>query len=235
MYGTRIVLAAAGATMTLGSAASAAPILGQVDTFEDGSTAGWSAGGPHPAPPANVATGGPAGADDNYLQLTAVGGSVPGGRLSAFNSAQWAGDYLAAGITAIAMDLRNDGPDDVVLRLLLAGPFGPTGPENVAVTADAATLPAGSGWVSVTFSLLPSDLEVLLGTAAGALTQASELRLFHNPDPFFGGPPQSSPPVVAVVGVDNVTAVPEPGSLLLLGVATAWGAARRRRADRADA
>ena len=50
---------------------------GQVDTFEGGTTQGWVVGDPsHPAPPTNIATGGPAGAGDNYLQLTAVGGGA---------------------------------------------------------------------------------------------------------------------------------------------------------------
>ena len=92
------------------SAVSAMPILGQVDSFEDGLTAGWSVGpgepvgAQHPAPPQNVATGGPGAAGDNYLQLTALGAPGPGSRLSAFNMDYWAGDYLSAGITALSMD-----------------------------------------------------------------------------------------------------------------------------------
>jgi hypothetical protein len=220
-------------TLTVGLAATAtpAPILGQVDTFAAG-TAGWSVGEQHPSPP-SVVTGGPGGAADSYLQLRSIGGAGAGSRLSAFNEAQWAGDYLAANIAAISMDVRNDGPQDVVLRLLLAGPFGAMGPQNVVVTSDARSLAAGSGWTAVTFSLRPSDLVVLLGSANGALSQATELRLFHNPAPFFAGPPESgSPPVVATVGIDNITAraaVPEPGSALLLGLGAAWCVTRRRR------
>lgn len=207
----------------------ASPIIGQIDTFEDGGLGGWAVGPGHPAPPANEPDGGPGGAGDNYMRLTSLGGVAAGSRLSAFNMAQWAGDYLAAGITSIEMDLRNDGPDDVVIRLLLAGPFGPFGPDNAVATLDSVALPAGSGWVHAVFSLLPADLNVLLGTADGALSQAQELRLFHNPAPVFAGPPGSSPPVVAQLGVDNVEAVPEPASLGLLGIAALAGLMRRRR------
>jgi hypothetical protein len=231
MYGTKTMAMTLAFTVGLAATAAPAPILGQVDTFAAG-TAGWVVGDQHPSPP-SVVTGGPGGATDSYLQLRSIGGAGAGSKVSAFNEGQWAGDYLAANIAAISMDVRNDGPQDVVLRLLLAGPFGAMGPENVVVTSDAASLAAGSGWVPVTFSLQPSDLFVLLGSAGGALSQAAELRLFHNPAPFFAGPPESgSPAVVATVGIDNVTAegaVPEPGSALLLGLGAAWCATRRRR------
>src|SRR3954447_19404395 len=77
--------------------------LGQTDTFEDRTTQGWTAGGiipgtVVPVPPTNIPTGGPAGVDDNFLQLTALGGDGPGSRLSSFNLSRWSGDYLAAGI-----------------------------------------------------------------------------------------------------------------------------------------
>jgi hypothetical protein len=56
------------------ASSSWAVTVGQVDTFEDGTTQGWVAGvlgAVHPVPPAN-ALGGPAGANDNYLLLTSL-------------------------------------------------------------------------------------------------------------------------------------------------------------------
>ena len=85
-------------------------VIGQVDNFEDGTTQGWVVGllgAPSPAPPQNIPNGGPLGAGDNYLQLTSVGGSGAGNRLVVINLAQWAGNYTAAGVTFIGMDLRN--------------------------------------------------------------------------------------------------------------------------------
>jgi hypothetical protein len=211
---------------TLVSAASilaapllAQPLAGQRDDFEGGTTQGWSVGDPaHPQPPTNVATGGPGGAGDNYLLLTSVGGNGPGSRLSAVNLAQWAGDYRAAGIGAIRMDVANFGSNDIFLRLLWADPLmGP--PTNVAVSS-GVLLPAGSGWQTITFDLGGASITTLLGSGDMALRTATELRLFHNPAPLFIGPPNSSPPIVASLGVDNITAVavvPEPSTLLLLG------------------
>lgn len=89
--------------------------------------------------------------DDNYLLLTAVGGNGPGNRLTVINASQWAGDYLAAGITGIWMDVINLGNSDLALRLLLEDPLGGP-PTNVAFSSDPIAVPTGSGWKPVKFS-----------------------------------------------------------------------------------
>jgi len=194
----------------------AAPLVGTVDTFEDGTTQGWLVallGAPHPAPPVNVPTGGPAGADDNFLLLTAIGGAGAGSRLSVLNLAQWAGDYLSAGITGIAMDVRNLGGSDLSLRLLFENPrVGP--PTDMAISADAVFVPAGGDWTPVFFPIGLGALTALRGSVATVLGDTTAIRIVHNP--VAGFPP---PPVAAQLGVDNITAVarvPEPSVLWLL-------------------
>lgn len=198
---------------------AAAVSLGQTDDFEDGTTQGWQinllgfGSPPAEALPKNILSGGPAGVDDNYLQLTSVGGAGAGSRLTVLNfGAQWAGDYIAAGVGAISMDVYNLGNSDLLLRLLVSDPtIGP--PQNVAFSTLPVLVPAGSGWMNVIFPLTPADLTAGLGSVLTALTGATELRIFHNPDPGFPGPA-----VVAQLGVDNITAVPlPPTALLLLG------------------
>ncbi len=194
----------------------AAPVAIGVDDFEDGTTQNWIvAAGPfgatHPAPPDNVPDGGPMGNDDNFLLLRSLGGDGPGSRLSVINLAQWAGDYIAAQIPGIRMDVRNFGTTDLYLRLLVADPI-PGPPQNEAFSTDPVVVPAGSDWMPVFFPLAPGSLTAGAGNVITALTNATELRLFHNPDAAF--PP---PPVEAELGIDNITAVPEPTTMLLLG------------------
>jgi hypothetical protein len=208
--------------------ASAAPILiGQQDTFEDGTTQGWVVsllGSPSPVPPVNVATGGPAGVDDNYLQLTSIGGGGAGSRLTVINPAQWAGDYLAGGVGSVSMDLLNLGATDLSLRLLFEDPAGGP-PTNIAASTTPFVLGAGSGWVHATFGIAPADLTALMGDASAALSGATVIRLFHSDVIGFPGLP-----IVASLGVDNITAeaIPEPASLVLFSVSLGMALARRR-------
>lgn len=114
----------------LTAAPGAALTIGQTDTFEDGTTAGWSVGVGSPVPPQNIASGGPGGLNDNYLRLRSVGGDGPGSRLVAFNRAQWTGDYVSAGAGAVAMDVINLDITDLSLRLV----FSAGGGANLGVT-----------------------------------------------------------------------------------------------------
>jgi hypothetical protein len=188
--------------------------IGQRDTFEDGTTDGWVVallGAIHPAPPVNVATGGPGGADDNFLQLTSIGGSGPGSQLVAINISQWSGDFITAGIFGIAMDVKNLGQTDLSLRLVFSDPgVGP--PVNVAFSTVPYFLPAGRGWIPIHFPITPADLTAESGSVTAALQNTTALRLYHSADADFPGDP-----TVAVLGVDNITATPEPTSAVLLG------------------
>src|SRR5438128_1719277 len=80
--------------------------LGQVDDFQDGTTDGWTTG--H-STPANMATGGPSGAGDRFMQVVSTGGFGADSKLVVFNPSQWLGNYTGAGITGVAMYLANFG------------------------------------------------------------------------------------------------------------------------------
>ena len=200
--------------------------IGQTDTFQSGVTLGWTAGGGPlsqfpPVPPAVVLTGGPAGAGDAYLRITAQGGDGPGSRLTAFNIfGQWAGNYLASGIGAISLNLNNFGQTQLSIRLEFENPFSGG---DFAVTNTAVVLPPGSGWTTAVFPVAANQLTALSGTAAGTLANTSILRILH------ASGPTAAEPVAGVLGVDNITAlaaIPEPSTLLTGALALALLARR---------
>jgi hypothetical protein len=181
--------------------AAAAPAPLQRDDFQDGTTEGW-ANGSFAVDPVNVPSGGPAGAADRYLKINAKGGTGGGSRLLAFNRSQWAGDYAAASISGIEMDLLNPGTAPLTVRIAIEEALG-----SGFASTRAFPLPADGAWHHAAFSLSEDDLtqigSVPLGTILG---EVEELRILHSAKPSLIGDA-----LVASLGVDNVTAV-APGS-----------------------
>ena len=205
----------------LASTTAGALTLGMSDSFDDGSAAGWAYGAASPGGPTVLDSGGPGGAADGYLQLVATGGTGPGSRLTVIAGPQWTGDYLASGVGALRFSLNNQGATDLNLRLWLAGAAGAS-----VLSSQPLLLPAGSGWTTAEFSLAPAALS---GPALAVLAGVQQLRLFHGVDASFPGQAIS-----ATLGLDRVTAVPEPGPLWLwLSGLCALLQLRRRRPARA--
>ena len=194
----------------LGAASTpvAALSLGQIDNFQGASDAGWSAGLVSPRPPSVVANGGPAGVGDAYLSIEALAGVGAGSRLTVIAGPQWAGNYLGAGVERIELDANNLGGTAVDLRLYLLGPLG-----AYALSTNALALAPGSGWTHLSFSLLGA---ALTGQTQVTLVDVQQLRLFSSPTAVYPGPALQT-----TLGIDNVSAVPEPQAawLLLPGLA----------------
>jgi hypothetical protein len=179
--------------------AAQAITLGQVDTFSSGVQDWYTVRGPYypppgpPDPPRVQPSGGPAGIDDAYLEVTlSMPQSGKPTQAVLVNTSQWAGNYHSAGVTRIEMDLINLGNYDLtfggnfILPIrLVAGGFVP----------GVVWLPAGGPWTHVSFALESRDFvdRVVLTH----LTFAGELQL-------------------TVLGVDNVRAVPEPATIALM-------------------
>jgi hypothetical protein len=179
----------------------------------------WVEGPISPNQPTNIASGGPGGVGDRYLRNVASGLGGAGGRQIMFNQDQWTGDYVSQNITQINAMVNNQGSTDLFLRLAVEGNFF----ERYGST-NAIFVPAGSGWVPVSFDLNNMTLVSGSDTLVGVLSWVNELRILTNE----AGPDWLGDQVASTLGVDNITAAPEPASLALVALG-AFALARRRK------
>jgi hypothetical protein len=200
--------------------AFAGVLVGRVDDFEDGTVMDWSMGGPANVV-ANVASGGPAGVDDNYLLVSRT--TTPF-HIGIKNNNEWTGDYLAAGIKSISFDVdlisMTTAPNIFSLRIVIFGPGGAFSSKDFV----EVTIP--SGWQTVEFGLTRSDLVRVFGSGGGGsdytdpgpgvddltatLSNVEKLLIRNdpgaNPTPIGTHPPH----IIADIGFDNITAVTGP-------------------------
>jgi hypothetical protein len=177
----------------------------QVDDFQDPSDAhsGWRGGGGGSAIPSRVANGGPDGVGDAYLRL-----ATRRYHLATKNTDQWSGNYLAAGIDAIEMDLKHirPGTDIVEVRIMILGPGGVFASANL--TDPISTVE----WQRYRFSLRAADLVHVTGGTGNlmdTLTEVRKLLIRHDfPEP--KAPGEHPPHITASLGIDNIHAVPAP-------------------------
>jgi hypothetical protein len=200
--------------------------LNQIDTFQ-GSKNNWTDG--HAGDNlAVIANGGPNGAGDGYLQVSS--GSAGGEpRLITFNQNQWTGNYIAAHVKSISMELKNFGLSTLPIRIAIRNQTGGAVVQGYSST-NAFMLPADGNWHLAQFKL---DNANMTATGAGLppllteLLTVADFRLLSAAQPAIIGDAIS-----ARIGVDDITAVPEPASYILLAVAgaalIAWRAIVRR-------
>jgi hypothetical protein len=159
----------------------------------------------------------------------AQGGTGPGSKLITLNRTRWTGDFLNAGspgaaVTAVSLDLMAPTSDP---------------PLRVRIAMKSATSQGAAGYVSTTPFDLPNDgfwhhaifvinstsltginIPVALNTF---LQSVAEFRILHSANPSLDGDS-----VIANLGADNITPIPEPSAVLLAGLAT-LGFWRQRR------
>lgn len=174
--------------------------VGVTTDFESG-IAGFDGGGLSLEP-----SGGPAGDGDAFLRIDATGGNGPGSRLATFNTqAAWIGDFKAAGVTALEVDVRNGTETAVPLSLRLAL-FGPdTSNTNRFTSIDAVDVPNDGQWRTFTFPINSDALTRVAGTTTfdQMLSQVRRIQLRHDIDVASA---QGSP-IAGTIGLDNIRLV----------------------------
>ncbi|TWT48349.1 hypothetical protein [Botrimarina hoheduenensis] len=203
---------------------SEAAVMSPVDDFQDGTTQNWGSASQSIVV---ISDGGPAGAGDIFLRYASNGFGGPNSRMVLpMNAAgnQWQGDYLADGYVGFSVDIANPGATDLVLYLTIGSGTDVSDGSWVSTTTPV-TVPSGSGWTSIDFSIRPEELAVLRGDAnpANTLANVKQLRLLSSagglPMLSFGGSGSPQGDVVAAtLEIDNFRAVviPEPTAAALV-------------------
>ncbi|MEM8955842.1 MAG: hypothetical protein AAGD22_16930 [Verrucomicrobiota bacterium] len=195
--------------------ANATISLGLINDFQDGTTQGWAGGSNSPI---NIADGGPLGSGDSFLQIQ------PNTFFASFNLL--ISGAVDPGVTGFTVDLMapQNNVDTLELRLVIFGPGSSTGTRYTSATP--TVIPNDGIWRNYSFSLLEPDLALPGGGDSYANVIADVNRIMFRHDP--GAPDSGGTFANAVLGVDNLTAVPEPSALNLLLLA-AIPLLRRRR------
>ncbi len=189
--------------------------LNQIDTFT-GNLDNWTDGhlGSNVL---NVSTGGPNGAGDGYLQVSsgALGGAQ---RMITFNRMQWTGNYIAAGVGSVSMELKNFGTTTIPIRITLRDSTGGATDPGYS-TLNAFSLPADGQWHLAKFNLTASDLKAINTTTPLStwLTNVLDFRLLSSTAPATIGDAIS-----ARIGVDDITAGPPPPTAWSGASNTSW-------------
>ena len=204
--------------------------VGTFDEFQDGTTQGWVAalaGANPPFPPTAVANAGPTGAGDFALRLTSTGSGLAGSKLVVNNvDLRWKGDYPAAGVVSIMLDVNNLNAFPLTLRLGFAEP-PPLSVGGLWVTS-GRVVPATSGWQTLDFSIAPEDLlpgDEFASDVDVTLANVGVIRLLHSVAVMYRGEA-----IAAQLDVDNLEAVPEPS--LWLGLLAGGLLLRRMGVER---
>lgn len=214
-FGTLVVVVAAG-----GLAGQArGVIVGTTDDFQSGTVNDWYGG----TITANVGNG-VAGAADRFLTVQTNGNTAgSGSHLAVHNSeTRWNGDYIADGVTAFTVDMRNMGTATLNMRLVIFG----LGTRYTSTTG--ISLAPGSGWQHLTFPVSQNSLTRVLGSGAYADILGSVNQIMFRHDD--GTPSSGGTFVNGMVGIDNIMAIPAPGAGVLLAGSMVIGARRRRPA-----
>ena len=173
--------------------------VGHVDNFQDGTTQHWRLGQTGGTVPNSVEDEGPLGVGDYALYFASGSFPLPP-RAAVINESDqgfpgpgnWQGNWTAAGVTQISLDVRNGGTlpntGTLTLRLGISGPGPPSSFGEVYIT-DGVSVPRDNNWHSLVFDVLAADFQpVGIGTDVNAaLAAVTQFRIIHQPGEDFRG------------------------------------------------
>ncbi len=163
--------------------------IGILDDFESGTTDNWEEGNISSNPPMVTAGCGVSGS--NCMSNVSSGGGGPGSRQVTYNREQWTGDYGAAGVTQVRMQLSNGSASESLFVRI-----GITDGTTCYVSTSAVVIPAGTPTLQQeTFSLDPADMSEVGGNSCGVgggsfatvLANVTELRIISSELPDWRG------------------------------------------------
>jgi hypothetical protein len=198
-----------------GAAHAATP--GAIETFQSGLN-GW---GSNPALVSHVPTGGADGPADGYASVASTGETEINIRIRPNDSADFTGDFTAAGITQVSFAISELAIDDGLgIRL----GFG--SPGNFWVSNQSFE-PQVNTWETVTIDLIESNFTEVFGAGgvfSAAMSNVQRFQIRHDI-----GPPSMMPDIsMGEFGVDNITLLPTPGPVAVLALGGALAMTRRR-------
>ncbi len=202
------------------SAANAQIHFGQADTFD--TDLGTWGGATVPGTPPERRLGGPGGATDGYMHITAATTNQQGSRVSSDNDVDWIGNYNAAGVTALSIDFKNFSNVTLDMRVVVFS-------GNSRWTAlTPFILAPNQNWTTAVFQLDAAHMKQVQDTVSLATTLSNVDRLMFRHD--INGSAGGSP-IDAQAGYDNIRAlpVPEPATLAVLAFGGIFAARRRRK------
>jgi hypothetical protein len=205
MYDARISFLLAVLVVIASFTRALAISIGDVDTFTTGLD-GWQKGQVNPTFLSVQGSGGPGGVGDAYMKSVADG-SASFGRLTVFNQNQWNSNYSESGVTSIRMDLLNSGNVPLDIRLGLRNSVGAG-----FISTSPFLLGVGTNWTSADFPVTEASLTAVgsPGSYTSFLASGFALRILHATSTNNLNGNQ----VVSTLGIDNITAVPEPATCL---------------------
>lgn len=175
----------------------AAITLNSFNNFEDGTTQDWVIGNATATNgPQNIATGGPTGTDDNYLQNQSDGMGTDGKFIFFNTTGVWTGDWTLAGVTYITFMVNNTGTTVLKLRIAIDGSGG-----RWCSTLPITVSPS-SGWIPVSIPVSAGNFSTAGGSnITTTLSNVTVMRILSNASVSYVGEN-----IVGQAGFDNIAA-----------------------------